>query len=184
MGKPQNPLRLQKKHGSGEPCDASAADGKRLVDEQSMRNAIVAGIITIVVFSILWAAMTSLLNRIFPWMTVVLGVLLGFAVRRAGRGVHWHFALLAAALALVGSLAANILIAADYTAETFATDTMHILQAVTSMTWPVFFDEVLNAADVFYAFTSAALAAFLANRRLTRIQYYALRLWREEGGIG
>ena len=184
MGDIQNPLRLQKKHASGEPCDASAADGKLLVDEQSIRNAFIAGIITIVVFSILWAAMSSFLNRVFPWMTVMLGVLLGFAIRLAGRGVHWHFPMLAAALALVGSLAANILIAADYTAETYFTDTMHILQSVTSMTWPVFFDEVLRATDVFYAVTGAAFAAFLANRRLTRIQYYALRLWREEGGIG
>ncbi len=178
MGNNSNPLRLQKRHGSGEAPEATAADGKRLVDAQSIRNATIAGIITIVVFSILWAGMTSLLNRVFPWMTVVLGYLLGYAVRRAGHGVDWHFPALAAALAVTGSLAANIVIAADYTAETFATNTFHILQSVTSMTWPVFFDEVLSAADAFYAAVSAGLAAFLANRRLTRQQYYALRLWR------
>ena len=126
----QSPLRLRKKH-DGEHSDATAADGKRLVDAQSIRNATIAGIITIVVFSILWAAMTSLLDRVFPWMTVVLGYLLGYAVRRAGRGVDWHFPALAAALAVAGSLVANIVIAADYTAETFATDTLHILQSVT-----------------------------------------------------
>ena len=180
MSDTRSVLRLRKKHGSGEPCDATAADGKRLVDEQSIRNATIAGIITIVVFSLLWTAMTSLVNRVFPWMTVVLGYLLGYAVRRAGHGVDWHFPALAAALAVTGSLVANIVVAADYTAETFATDTLHILQSVTSMTWPVFFDEVLGVADAFYAAMSAALAAFLANRRLTRQQYYALRLWRGE----
>ena len=180
MGNTSNPLRLQKRHGSGERPEATAADGKRLVDAQSMRNATIAGIITIIVFSLLWAAMTSLVNRVFPWMTVVLGYLLGFAIRWAGRGVDWQFPALAAALAVTGSLVANIVIAAAYTAETFATDTLHILQSVTSMTWPVFFDEVLSAADAFYAAVSAGLAAFLANRRLTREQYYALRLWRGE----
>ena len=180
MGNTSNPLRLQKRHGSGERSEATAADGKRLVDAQSIRNATIAGIITIVVFSVLWAAMTALLNRVFPWMTILLGYLLGFAIRRAGRGVDWRCPALAAALALTGSLVANIVIAADYTAETFATDTFHILQSVTSMTWPVFFAEVLNVADAFYAAVSAALAAFLANRRLTREQYYALRLWRGE----
>ena len=179
MSNTQSPLRLRKKH-DGEPSDVTAADGKRLVDAQSIRNAAIAGIITIVVFSLLWAAMTSLVNRVFPWMTVVLGYLLGYAVRRAGHGVDWQFPALAAVLAVTGSLAANILVAADYTAETFATDTLHILQSVTSMTWPVFFDEVLSVADAFYAAMSAGLAAFLANRRLTRQQYYALRLWRGE----
>lgn len=178
MGNNSNPLRLQKRHGSGEAPEATAVDGKRLVDAQSIRNATIAGIITIIVFSVLWTAMTSLLDRVFPWMTVVLGYLLGYAVRRAGHGVDWHFPALAAALAVAGSLVANIVIAADYTAETFATDTLHILQSVTSMTWPVFFDEVLSAADAFYAAVSAGLAAFLANRRLSRQQYYALRLWR------
>ena len=68
----------------------------------------------------------------------------------------------------------------SYTAETFNTGTLHVLRSVTSMTWPVFFDEVLTAADGFYAALSASLAAFLANRRLSRSQYYALRLWRAE----
>ena len=66
------------------------------------------------------------------------------------------------------------------TAETFDTGTLQVLRAVTSMTWPVFFDEVLTVADGFYALLAAGLAAFLANRPLTRSQYYALRLWRAQ----
>jgi len=48
------------------------------------------------------------------------------------------------------------------------------------MTWPVFFDEVWNVADSFFAVVAAGVAGFLANRRLTRREFYALRLWREE----
>ena len=47
------------------------------------------------------------------------------------------------------------------------------------MTWPVFFDEIWNIGDSFYAAFSAGLAAVLAHRKLTRSQYYALRLWRQ-----
>ena len=172
------PLRLRKKHGSGERRDVSVADGERLVHAQSFGYGLFAGLITIVVFSVLWVALSSLTNRVFPWMTVLLGAMLGFAVRQAGRGVDWRFPLLAAALAVLGALLANIIVAASYTAETFDTGTLQILRAVTSMTWPVFFDEVLTAADGFYALLAAGLAAFLANRQLTRSQYYALRLWR------
>ena len=174
----QLPLRLRKKHGSGARRDVSAADGERLVLAQSFAYGLFAGLITIAIFSVLWVALSSLTNRVFPWMTVVLGAMLGFAVRRAGRGVDWQFPVLAAGLAVLGALLANIIVAASYTAETFDTGTLQILRAVTSMTWPVFFDEVLTAADGFYALLAAGLAAFLANRRLTRSQYYALRLWR------
>jgi len=172
------PLRLRKKHGSGERRDVSVVDGERLVHAQSFGYGLFAGLVTIVVFSALWVALSSLTNRVFPWMTVLLGAMLGFVVRRAGRGVDWRFPVLAAVLALLGALLANIIVAASYTAETFDTGTLQILRAVTSMTWPVFFDEVLTAADGFYAVLAAGLAAFLANRQLTRSQYYALRLWR------
>lgn len=56
---------------------------------------------------------------------------------------------------------------------------MDVLRAVTGMTWPVFFDEVMNAADGFYAAVAAGVAAFLAHRRLDRAQYYALRVYRD-----
>ncbi len=176
----QLPLRLRKKHGTGQRLDVTAADGGRLVRAQSLRNATVGGLISIIVFSMLWIMLSSLLNRVFPWMTVLLGAVLGFVVQRAGRGVDWRFPTLAAGLTVAGALAANIVVAASYTAETFDTGTLHILKSVTSMTWPVFFDEVWSVADGFYAVLAASVAAFLANRRLSRSQYYALRLWRAE----
>lgn len=174
----EHPLRLRKKHGSGRRREISAEDGERLVRAQSLRNALVAGLITIVIFCVFWVVVSSLFNRVFPWMTVLLGAMLGFSIRQAGRGVDWRFPVLAAALTLSGALLANIVVAASYTAEIFDTGTLQVLRSVTSMTWPVFFDEVLTVADAFYAALAAGLAAFLSNRQLTRSQYYALRLLR------
>ena len=180
MGKPENLLRLRKRHGDGRTLDATADDGARLERAQSLRNAVVAGLITLVVFCVLWVSLSALTNRVFPWMTVVLGGMLGIAIRRAGRGLDWRFPALAAAIAIVGSVMSNVVLAASTTATDYGTGTLHILQAVTSMTWPVFFDEVWNVADGFYAVVAAAFAAFFANRRLTRSEFYALRLWRED----
>lgn len=173
-------LRLRRKHGDGRRPDATADDGARLVGAQSLRNATVAGLIAFVVFCVAWIALSSLTGRVFPWMTVVLGVALGIAIRRAGRGVDWRFPVLAAVMALTGSVLGNVVLAAATTADEFGTGTLDILRAVTTMTWPVFFDEVWNIADGFYAVVAAGFAAFLANRRLTRTQFYALRLWRKE----
>jgi hypothetical protein len=174
------PLRLRRKHGDGHKVDATAADGARLVQAQSFRNAFVAGAIALVVFCALWVFLTSLTNRVFPWMTVVLGGMLGIAIRRAGRGLDWRFPALAAAMAVVGSVVGNVVLAASTTAAEYGTGTLQVLQAVTSMTWPVFFDEVWNVADGFFAVVAAGIAGFLANRRLSRSEFYALRLWRKE----
>jgi hypothetical protein len=175
-----NVLRLRKKHGRGAPRSATAADGARLVADQSLPGAIIAGLVAIVVFCFFWVALTALLDRVLPWLTILLGAMVGLAVQRAGRGVGWRHPLLAAVLTIAGALIANVVLAAATTADIFDTATLHIIRAVTSMTWPVFFDEVMTAADAFYAVFAAALAAFLANRRLTRSQYFALRLWRAE----
>lgn len=180
MSDGQNPLRLRKKHGSGKPTQVTSADGKRLVNAQSLLNAFVAGLLVIISFSMFWITLSELTNRVFPWFTIVLGCLLGYSTRLAGRGTDWRFPLIAAVMAVAGSLIANIVVAASVTAEGFGIGTLDVLWAVTTMTWPVYFDERLTAADGFYAFVAAALAAFYANRRLTRAEYQALRLWREE----
>ena len=178
--KAPQPLRLKKKHGEGQPPEATATDGARLVRAQSLRNAVVAGLIVFVVFCLLWVATATLTGRVFAWMTVVLGYLLGIAMRHAGRGVDWRFPALAAAFAIGGSVLSNVVLAASTTADEFGTGTFDILGAVTSMTWPVFFEEVWNPGDSFYATLSAGLAAFLAPRRLSRSEFYALRMWRRE----
>lgn len=175
-----NPLRLRKKHGDGSGLDVTAADGARLVHAQSFRTAVVAGLIVIVVFCILWLWLTVQTDRIFPWMTVVQGTLLGFAIRRAGRGVDWRFPTLAAVMAVAGAVIGNIVLGASTTADDYGIGTVETLRLTTNMTWPLFFDEVWNIADGFFAVVAAGFAAFFANRRLSRAQFYALRRWREE----
>ena len=180
MPDPKNVLRLRKQHGEGHKVDITAADGARLVRVQSLGSALLAALIAIILFCVAWISLTSLTNRVFPWMTVVLGAGIGLLMRRAGNGVDWRFPTLAAVMAVLGSIIGNVVLAASITGAEYGTGTLQILQAVTSMTWPVFFDEVWNIADGFYAIVAAGVAAFFANRRLTRAQFHALRLWREE----
>lgn len=167
-------FRLPKRH-AGKNTNSGPELGRQLVDEQSLPNALYAGLITIILFSVLWAMASTLIDRILPWMTLVLGILVGLAVRRAGKGLDWRFPLLAAVLAIFGALLSNVVVAAAFTAAALDTSTLHVLRAVTSMTWPVFFDEALSVVDIIYGFVAAALAAFYANRRLTRAEFHALR---------
>ena len=170
-------LRLRKKHLSKVSKEPTQEDARRLVAAQSVRNAIMASLITIILFSILWSMLSQLVGRIFPWMTLLLGILLGLAVRRSGFGLDWRFPALAAVFALLGSLVGNVVVAAAFTAPELGTDTLTVLLNLTVMTWPVFFDEVMTPADLVFALFAAGVAAFYANRRLTRTEYLALRTW-------
>jgi len=171
---------MRKRHMPDVQAQADPADGQRLVDEQSIRDSLLAGVVAVILFSILWAMLSTMLGRIFPWMTLLLGVAVGLVIRRAGRGLDWRFPLLAAGITLAGSLAANVVVAAAFTAEALDTSTLTILRAVTTMTWPVFFDEALSPVDFVYAFCGAGIAAFYAQRRLDRLEFLALRKWKEE----
>ena len=170
---------LPKKHDSKIGKPPTAADARRLIDAQSIRNAVLASLIVIVVFSVLWSMLSVLVGRIFPWMTLLLGILIGLTVRRIGRGLDWRFPAVAAGFALLGSLIGNVVVAAAFTAPELGTDTVTVLRNLTVMTWPVFFDEVMTPADLIFAIVSGVAAAFYANRRLTRAQYLALRTWRQ-----
>ena len=85
------------------------------------------------------------------------------------------------ALALTGALIGNVVISAAYTAGEFDTSTVRILSKATQMTWPVFFAEAMTAADYVSAAIGARVAAFFANRRLSRGEYFALRQWQDQG---
>ena len=172
-------LRLRKKHAPGRHERPVAADGERLLRAQSVGYAIMAGLIAVVLFAVAWSMLTAALGRIFPWMTLLLGVLVGHAVRRAGHGLDWRFPCIGAALAFLGSIFGNVVIAAGTTAGEFDINTLTVLLSVTTMTWAVFFDEAMTAANWVFAVVAAVIAAFYANRRLNRREYQALRLYQE-----
>ncbi len=176
----QQALRLRKKHAPGRHETPDAADGARLIAAQSAVNAVVAGLVAVVVFAVVWTMLTTITARVLPWFTLVLGGMVGLAVRRGGQGFDWRFPSIAAGLAFAGSILGNVVVAASITARGLDVGTFTVLKNATTWTWPVFFSEVMNAADFIYAAMSAGLAAFLSGRRLTRREYHALRLWQEQ----
>ena len=173
-------LRLRRKHAPTDAAEATAEDGARLVRAQSLRSAIVASLIAIVAFSVLWIMITRVTGRVFPWLTILLGLLVGYGTRRTGRGVDWRFPTLAAVMTFLGAFASSIVVAASTTAEEIGATTLEVLRSVTFMTWPVYFTEVITVADYIYAVSAAIVAAFYANRRLSRADYRALRLYRNK----
>lgn len=172
-------LRLRKRHAPGGHETPVAADGERLHRSQSLPDAFMGGTIVVVVFVVIWSMFTTSMGRIFPWMTVILGVAVGLAVRRAGQGFDWRFPVLATALTILGSVAGKVVIAAGTTASEFGITTVAVLRSVTIYTWPVFFSESMTAVDWIFAAIASVAAVWFARRRLNRRDYQAVRIWRE-----
>lgn len=70
---------------------------------------IVAGSVAALIGAILWAVVTDVTKYQIGWMAVGVGVLVGFAVRKFGRGSTPTFSLIGASLALIGCLLGNLL---------------------------------------------------------------------------
>ena len=174
-----NVLRLRKYHEPDPEAPPDIEVGRRLEAAQSLSAAFVAGVVAIVLFGLLWTMFSLLIDRFFPWFTLLMGVLLGLAVRRAGLGLDWRFPILAASMALLGSLVGNVIVAAAFTASEQSTSALSVLTGFARLDWAAFFDEVLTPADGVFAVFAAAIAAFYSMRKLTRRQYLALRLWRQ-----
>lgn len=179
----KNALRLLKRHEPDPEPPPDPAIGQRLLEVQSLRNALIASVIAICVFTSLWVMVSSLMDRIFPWATVLLGFLVGFAVRRAGLGLTWPFPLVAALATVVGSLAGGLVVAAALVAQDLRINLFAVLGELTS-SWSAFVAEALTPADVVFAIAAAGIAAFFSTRRLSRRQYLALRLWKESKNPG
>jgi hypothetical protein len=178
--RPPSVLRLRKRHEPKLRDPPTAAEGARLVQAQSLSFGLLAGLLALALFTAFWVLVTDVANRFLPWMPVLLGIFVGLAVRRGGQGFYGRFPLLAAVLTLLGALAGIIVISAGTTAAELDSSTWAVLWNVTAWTWPVFFDEVLTAADMIFAGTGALLAAFFSFRRLTRREFQAVRRYEEE----
>ncbi len=81
----------------------------RLRTEQNLSAATVAGMAAAAAGAILWAVITVATNYQIGFMAVGVGLLVGYAVRVAGKGMDRRFGVAGAALALLGCVVGNLL---------------------------------------------------------------------------
>ena len=156
------------------------ADPELLLRQQSVGAAILAAMAAIVICNYLWVLSTDLFGRIFPWLSMIQGLVIGLAVRRMGCGFDWRFPAVAAAGAWLGAVSANFVIAMMTTSQALGVGAYQVVSNLTTMTFGVFFTETFNVVDHIYALSGAALAAFYSTRQLNRREVLALRNSREE----
>jgi len=122
-----------------------------------------------------WALASMATARVFPWFTIVMGALIGFAMQRFGRGLDWRFPLLAAICAALAAYAGNLMIGVLETGRYIEATPASVLGGLSGDTMRNFFRNTIGPVDHIYAFCAAGVAAFFANRRLKRHEVLGLR---------
>jgi len=168
-------LRLQQKHSRKPLQHLPAADGRKLLAEQSVVRGVLGSIAAALLLCWTWALFSMMSGRVFPWLTVVIGALIGLAMQHFGRGLDWRFPVLAAAVAGISAYAGNLMIGVLETGRYIEADTASVIRGLSLDTMRNFFRNTIGPVDHVYAFCAAGVAAFFANRRLKRHEVLGLR---------
>ncbi len=129
----------------------------------------------VLVFGWVWARLSIETGRVFPWFSILIGMIVGLAVQRAGRGLDWRFPVIAAVLAWTGAYAGNLIVGIVETGRYIEARPLSVLAGLSRDTMENFFAKTVSTIDHIYAFCAAAVASFLAKRRLNRREVLAIR---------
>lgn len=76
---------------------------------QNLIGGILGGLVAAIIAATLWAGIVVLTERQFGIAAIGVGLLVGVAIRKFGKGVQIHFAIIGALLALFGCVLGNFL---------------------------------------------------------------------------
>jgi len=88
-----------------------------LKSQQNIFAAVGGGLISAIVGAVIWAAVTVVTKYQIGWMAMGLGVIVGLAVRKYGKGISRSYGFIGAALSLVGCLLGNLLSYGGFVAQ-------------------------------------------------------------------
>lgn len=161
---------LRRKKAAREP----AAAAQLLAAQNFARGAAFASVAAVAAM-LLWVYLAMLFDRYFPWVSIVQGFVIGLAMQRFGQGLDWRFPAAAAALTAAAAYLGSFLVALFLTGREFGTGALALVDEISLHTIATFLARDFGAVGHIYLVFAAALAAFLANRRLLSGEAAVLR---------
>ena len=144
-------LRLQKKHSGKQKHTGPKPDGARILAQQSVSRAIIAGIAVVLLFGWMWAFLSVETGRVFPWFSILIGVFIGIGVQRYGRGLDWRFPVIAALIAWAGAYVDNLMIGILETGRYIEAAPVRVFAGLSKDTMENFFANTVTPVDHIYA---------------------------------
>jgi hypothetical protein len=180
MSRDPSVLRLRQKHSGYDQQDRRELDPLRIIASQSLARAAMGTAAVIAVMSAGGIVLAWLSGRVFPWLVLIQALLVGVFARRWGRGFDWRFGVLGALGGLCGAYLFNFLIAASVAGDELGVSMWTVIFSMSEFTLATYAAEDITPADHIFALFSAVIGAFYARRQLSRDEYRALRLMRQD----
>ena len=169
-------FRLKQKHTPKKGTRLPPADGARLLAEQSVSRGLIGTFAVAILLCWGWALLSMLTAKVFPWITIVMGAIIGMTMQRFGRGLDWRFPLMALVIAGLAAYAGNLMIGVVETGRYIEEPPIRVMGGLSADTMRNFFRNTISPVDHIYAFSACGVAAFFANRRLKRHEVLGLRM--------
>ena len=118
--------------------------------EQKLLRGSLAGFAAAVVGAVIWAAISLATNYQIGWMAVGIGLMVGFAIRYAGKGIDKIFGIVGALLALLGCVLGNILTVIGLVANSAELTYFDTLTMLDYSMLPYLMKETFNPIDVLF----------------------------------
>lgn len=103
---------------------------QEMSDNQNLVFGMAAGVAAALVSALLWAVVSASTNYQIGWMAVGVGVLVGLAIRWAGKGVDNSFGIAGSVISLLGCVLGNFLTAVVIVSRQESIPVMEILSRV------------------------------------------------------
>lgn len=130
---------------------AQAYDVDRLIAEENLPAGLIAGLVAAVAGAIAWALISVSTGYQIGYMAIGMGFLVGYAVRKAGKGVSQIFGVMGAVLALFGCFLGDYLSMIGYVSKEYGLPYFETLQSVDfSFMMSTLFKNLLSMTALFY----------------------------------
>jgi hypothetical protein len=123
---------------------------ERLHMEQNLPLGILAGLVAALVGAILWAVITVATQFQIGYMAVAIGLMVGFSVRFAGKGMDQPFGISGAVLAFLGCVLGNWLSTVGFIAEAEAMSYVDVLFGIDYSLFPTIMAETFSPMDILF----------------------------------
>lgn len=118
--------------------------------QQSLPLGIVTGLVAALVGAVLWAVVTYATGMQIGWMAIGVGFLVGYAMRRFGRGIDTSFKVIGAIYALLGCVLGNVFTIYAYAAHNLDMNVFDVMTSVDFGRITAIMEKTFSPIDLFF----------------------------------
>lgn len=129
---------------------------------------IVSGLVVGLISAIIWASISNFLKIQFGYLAILIGVFVGFTVRKFGKGIEPIFGYSGAIISLFSIVSGNILSIIGFIAIDLNTEYFDVLTSINIKYYPLLIFETFTFMDIVFYLLSTFVGYQFSTRIITQ----------------